>query len=357
MERVAALDALALSPRSTPPRVRGLDENDNHSDDVINLASSAVQWLGVGQVHVRGFGNLDLSREAKMQISRICGIRDWDLLFVNHDPDEIQRTMSTHFAHRQDREKLIFKVIARRLTETEAKTSTADGYLRGIVGPGYSRLRDLEVLDALRVSAGTELDEYRVLNPNIYNRGSWFSFVAPQQHDIGSTAGQKLLGGFKIGNSEIGFGSWSMETFLYLLLCTNGMKLDIGGESLLHRRHVGITSEEVGRLTAEAWSRVPDQRNLAVNGIARLTGIPVERPMEELQRYLRYQPRYVQEAAATAYDEQPGHTAYHVLQALSRVGAAARDVPELQDTLESLSGDYVLRMLRTHPRPQQEAVS
>jgi hypothetical protein len=139
--------------------------------------------------------------------------------------------------------------------------------------------------------------------------------------------------------------AWTMDMFLYMLLCTNGAKVLLDGDSLIQRRHTKSITDDRAKLMTEAWQRIPTQRDGALKILAKLTEIPLAQPLNELRQQLLGLPAYIQEAAQRAFNEQPGSTAYHVFQAMTRIGVAAQGDSGLQDSLQGLGGAYAVRML------------
>jgi len=344
LETAHQFDSLRITPQHIASKDRGLPHSD-HPWACSHMSS--WRWWANGTVYVPGFGNLKMNSHSMGQVGAKIGIKVPKFLGpIMSDPKLIQQTLTPHLRARKDDEELIVKIVARQLNDQEKKKPQigVDGILRGIVGPKYAEIRDVELLEAMQKTGGSAMEEYSVTYNRRTEATTFLTFVKnkPTNLPILHEKGDEVLGGFKCWNSEVGSRSIGAAMFLHRLVCTNGMVIDVPGDRLLYRKHTPMEDGELERLLRQMWLELPIREEIIAGQTELIHDVMIADPATEIRQFLRAQPKYVQNAVIRAFDEEPVNTAYGVLQAITRTGVALRDNPERQHDLEELGGSYML---------------
>lgn len=336
------LDSRRMEPRKIQASGRGVAEDDPG----YNCSHmSKWRWLKNGTVFVPGFGTLIPTNHALGQIGSKIGVKIPKFLGpIQHDPTLVQQSLMPHMKARANDKELLVKVVARR---PKTPHLGVDGTLRGVVGPGYSEIRDAQVLDGLLEASGGRLSDMDVVQATRSDAATYLSFSQPesQRLKVLSEVGDEVLIGFKLWNSEVGSRALGAAEFLHRMVCTNGMVLMVKGAELLYQRHSHVSDEDLRRLLRNTWAEIPSRLARFTSDTERLHEIEFSDPERELDRFLRAQPKYIRDAAQQAYLQEAVPTAYGVLQAITRTGVALREDPDRQLDLETLGGQYLQRVL------------
>lgn len=116
---------------------------------------------------------------------------------------------------------------------------------RALLSQDYTAIGNTQVLD---IVAGLSKDQYAADIKRMYlgAEGFWLQVVCPELvYDDPTAQGQKLFGGFNIGNSEIGSRKVSIEFFIYRLACLNGLIVRVKKLAELAWRHIHYTVREL----------------------------------------------------------------------------------------------------------------
>lgn len=336
---------LRLRPKKVSAKGRGILEEDPGYDC---SHMSTWRWLSNNTIFVPGMGKLATTGFAERGAGNKLGFRaDVFLGPIRHDPKLVQQALQPSVSARKGDKELLVKVIAKKFPEGKAPLGF-DGIMRGVVSPTYGEIRDAQVLNALEKRGGPKLKEMKIRSRRT-EAASYFTFAYPNTRRIKalSEIGDDIIVGFKGWNSEVGYKALQFDTFLERLVCTNGLVIRLGGESLFSRRHVSIEDSELEYLIDEMMKKIPDLNNKILKGAESLHNIPVEDPEKELNSFLaqRGESKYIREAAAKAYTEEPIPTAYGVMQAITRISVAASIDADRQLRLEQHGGMYMAKKL------------
>jgi len=118
--------------------------------------------------------------------------------------------------------------------------------LRGVLTERYTRLDHLELFEALSpaLARDYEVDWFALTDESFHLRlhdARLFREALP---------GDRLMAGVHIANSEVGKRAVTVDALVYRVVCTNGLIRKVGGESLLHQRHLFLSRPEF-RLTVQ----------------------------------------------------------------------------------------------------------
>ena len=124
--------------------------------------------------------------------------------------------------------------------------------LRGILSERYSKMNNAEVFQSLEPLVNSQ---YEVQWLAITEESWHLRLVDPKlSRDV--LPGDRVIAGLHIANSEVGKRSVTVDALVYRLVCENGLVRLVKGRSLLHQRHVGITSARlelgIGKAIKEA---------------------------------------------------------------------------------------------------------
>jgi hypothetical protein len=345
LEEVQVDEDLRLTPRKITAKGRGVI-NDDPGYDCSHM--STWRWMSNNTIFVPGMGKLVTTAYAERAAANKLGIKaDIFLGPIRDNPKLVQQALQPSVNARSADPNLLVKVIARRFPPLCAPPGV-DGILRGVVSPTYGEIGDALILKQLW-DVGGDLIRSMQVDARRTDAASYFSFRFSDVHVVKalSEIGDKVQIGFKGWNSEVGYHRIQFDTFLERLVCTNGMVVKLGGDSLFSRRHVALDAEQLRGLLSEMWTHIPNMRSRLLEGTESLHKIVVADPKEELETFLarKGEPKYIQEASVKAYAEEPIKTAYGILQAITRLAVAARKDPDRQLRLEQLSGDYLVQQI------------
>jgi len=110
--------------------------------------------------------------------------------------------------------------------------------LRGILSSHYARLDHDLLLDCLTplLPAGFAVDWFSLDDTGLHLR-----LVDPRKPQS-VLAGDDLLCGIHLANSEVGRRAVTVDALVYRLVCQNGLIRRVLGKSLLHQRHVHLAA-------------------------------------------------------------------------------------------------------------------
>jgi hypothetical protein len=161
------------------------------------------------------------------------------------------------------------------------------------------------------------------------------------QHNRLMAVGDEVFGGLNLMNSEVGFASVEVATFLHRLVCSNGMIVREGVSSFrrIHLKNRESLVEEIHGAFANATDYIPR----ALSSMQQAVEVPLEDPESTIERLPR---RYgltqdEHEAVKVAWEEEQGSTLYNVINAITG-GARNPDLSlDSRLRLESLAGDLL----------------
>ncbi|MGO9291718.1 MAG: DUF932 domain-containing protein [Polyangia bacterium] len=166
--------------------------------------------------------------------------------------------------------------------------------------------------------------------------------------DLGVKGSDRHRNGFLIANSEVGARSLSILTWIWRLVCTNGM---VAAASQLFRMiHRRRKAESIDGKIAEAFRLLPEKWERAASILRRARQDTTEDPGAAIQVLLETNPhlRPMSNAVYEAFEEDPEPNRFGIVQAFTR--AAQHFTPERRLMLEEFAGE-VAAMVRSQEVP------
>jgi hypothetical protein len=153
----------------------------------------------------------------------------------------------------------------------------------------------------------------------------------------------RMVPGISIGNSEIGFLSFTIEYFYLRLVCTNGMvvPVSVGQSRFKHiSRKAFEALPETIRLVAESSSRQQAQMVISVN-------TPVSNPIQTIESFnKRFSLTQDEgEMVKSSFAQEPGETMWNVIQAYTGSARSTELTVEAAYRLEKVGGQ-ILAMVK-----------
>jgi hypothetical protein len=148
-----------------------------------------------------------------------------------------------------------------------------------------------------------------------------------------------VVPGVSIGNSEIGFLSFTIECFFLRLICTNGMvvPVSIGQSRFKHvsRRAFEALPETI-RQVAESSNRQKTQMVISVN-------TPVSNPIQTIESFnKRFGLTQAEgEMVKASFAQEPGETMWNIIQAYTGSARAPELAVEASYRLERIGGQIL----------------
>lgn len=303
-------------------------------DQVLPL--SHLQATFDGHIEAPGLGQLSLTVWSRRQLANLLGIR-WDKWFASElvAPADRAEEINRRFQRSGD----TWKIRARRFATDEPVSGNA--VLRAFVSPTYAPIDDLQVLETLgRVLAG-QLDGLRFVRMDMTPQSSQYAVVSLAEVDLGVNRPDHHRNGFLIANSEVGARSLSILTWIWRLVCTNGMVAPASQLfRMIHRRRKDESLD--GRL-AHAFQLLPEKWNRTEAILRRTREDTLEDPRAALQVLLETTPnlRPMSHAVYEAFEEEPESSRFGIIQALTR--AAQKFAPEQRLMMEEIAGEVAAR--------------
>lgn len=309
----------------------------NFADSVLPLA--ALRLTDEGFLDVPGLGPLELTRWSRAQLSRLLGIR-WDRWFADRLVNASERADEVN--RRLKRQTDTCKLRARRYDTTEL--GDAAGVLRGFVSAGYAPIDDVRILARLGEVLGGQVESFRFVRVERTERSSYYVALSVTDMDLGLNDVPDIhRPGLLLRNSEVGACAVSLFEYLFRLVCTNGLVVQVAGSALFHRVHREMADERLQEGLYAATFRLADrwEHTAAMLRVARRARLA--EPEERLRALLstsadsrRHMPRILD-----AYAEEPEPTPFGLLQAITR--AAQGLDPEERFLLEKDAGTLLER--------------
>jgi len=343
-EKVARREHLRLVPDKTTKRARNIpNDQDDPGYDVIDLKK--VQVMSVGSIFVPNFGLLELNSWSRHQFGSLMGVR-WNKFFAGQSPDEIQKAIRNHLKARGP---VLAKFVARGFDKGETpKNKHSVGILRGMVGPNYHEIRDDRVFDRIHKVMGPQLNDMHFMMASFKPNASHFFLVYNEPFDATQSgiaprgANDTYFFGSRMGNSEVGGRTLTLQSWFVKFVCSNGMITGMEDGPLLKKRHIRIDDDVLDGAIDSAFKELPVRRNQIIEHSTKLHNIKLDDPKEEMKRFLRGESKYLVAAAEKAWElEGEPDNAFGVAQALARVAVSARGNRDKQEDLEKLAGKYV----------------
>jgi hypothetical protein len=303
-------------------------------DQVLPL--SRLRATDDGFIHAPGLGQLSLTTWSRRQLANLLGIR-WDRWFASDlvVPADRAEEINRRFRVSEN----AWKIRARRWAPTEP--AAGDAVLRAFVSPTYAPVDDLPVFETLRRVLPGEVDGFRFVRLDLTPQSSQYAVVSLAEVDLGVRGPDRHRNGFLIANSEVGARSLSILTWIWRLVCTNGM---VAAASqlfrMIHRRRKEGFID--GRI-AEAFKLLPEKWERAASTLRRARQDTVEDPGAALQVLLESNAhlRPMSQAVYDAFEAEPEPNRFGIVQALTR--AAQRFTPEQRLMMEEFAGQVAAK--------------
>ena len=307
-------------------------------DQVLPL--SRLRATDDGFIHAPGLGQLSLTTWSRRQLANLMGIR-WDRWFASDlvVPADRAEEINRRFRASEN----AWKIRARRWAP--AAPAAGDAVLRAFVSPTYAPIDDLPVFETLRRVLPGEVDGFRFVRLDLTPQSSQYAVVSLAEVDLGVRGPDRHRNGFLIANSEVGARSLSILTWIWRLVCTNGM---VAAASqlfrMIHRRRKEGFID--GRI-AEAFKLLPEKWERAASTLRRARQDTVEDPGAALQVLLESNPqlRPMSQAVYDAFEAEPEPNRFGIVQALTR--AAQRFTPEQRLMMEEFAGQVAARAAKS----------
>jgi len=340
-------------------------------DTVIDLKKMETAGLSEETgllVEVPKLGRLTMTAWAQKQLGQTLGIK-WDQWFPKEiDPREINQEIQRRF----QRLKLSAKIRAKRFSRKAPGVKGCDGYIRAFLSPGYSPIDDEIVFDRMERKFGSNVADVGFMQNHLgtdffTDRTSMYMVASepvrlgplnrqhPDQrirelYDMAERTGDLPDGdwayqGFSLRNSEVGCTALSMASFMFRLVCNNGMVVNTGGGQLLYRTHRKIDAAGIDGLLGNAFSKLKASWQMIKGRIDRLQGKQLEQPVEDLRDFLTKAkvPQKFIDLAVAAFEIEPLPNAYGVMNAITRAAQQIEGDPEKRAKYEELAGAYTTK--------------
>jgi len=303
-------------------------------DQVVPL--SQLRATNDGLIEVPGLGSLDLTVWSRRQLASLLGIR-WDRWFASEIIAPADRAPEINRRFHASGE--TWKIRARR--PTSDGSSAGSGVLRAFVSPTYTPIDDLHVFETLGVVLAGQLDGIRFARTDVTAESSQYAAVSLDEVDLGVGKADRHRNGFLLANSEVGSRALAFLSWIWRLVCTNGL---VAPESrllrLIHRRRRnGVLQARV----AEAMKLLPETWKRTETVLRRARQDRENDPGAALQVLVESHPqlRPIAGTVHDAYEADPEPTRFGIVQALTR--AAQGLSPERRLEVEKIAGTIVAR--------------
>jgi hypothetical protein len=299
-------------------------------DQVLPL--SRLRATTDGFIDAPGLGQLSLTTWSRQQLANILGIR-WDRWFASNlvAPADRAGEINRRFQHSNG----TWKIRARSRAADEP--ATGDAVLRAFVSPTYAPIDDLPVFETLRRVLPGQVEGFRFVRFDLTPQSSQYAVVSLAEVDLGIRGPDRHRNGFLIANSEVGARSLSILTWIWRLVCTNGM---VAAASQLFRMvHRRRKNESLDGRLAEAFKLLPEKWSRAESTLRRARQDAVEDPGAAIRALLEANPhlRPMSQDILAAFEEDPEPNRFGMIQAFTR--AAQRFTPERRLMLEEFAGE------------------
>lgn len=200
--------------------------------------------------------------------------------------------------------------------------------VRAVLGASYRPINHLHILGWLGAGLGDATPVRFELT-----EGS----LDLQVIDPAARGRDALHGGLHLRNSETGQARVQISALVYRTICLNGLVMG-GGRWAFQRRHVGRA--ELAQQVREAFQQALELSAQAVSAFAGTQAIRVAEPVKALSRIAARYELSAPESDATvrAFDVEPGHTLYAVINALTRAGNDSTLTLDSRHKLQTLGG-------------------
>jgi hypothetical protein len=300
------------------------------------LPLSQLRATPEGSIEVPGLGQLGLSSWSRRQLANLLGIR-WDRWFASELVAPADRAEEINRRFRASGE--TWKVRARRPATDEMPGDYS--VLRAFVSPTYAPIDDLPVFETLGTVLAGQLGGIRFVRQDVTAESSQYAAVSLDEVDLGVGKTDRHRNGFLLANSEVGSRSFTFLSWIWRLVCTNGLVAPMSRLlRLIHRsRKEGVLQArfaEAVKLLPESWKRTETVLRQARQDQEKDPGMALEVLVESYPEL-----RPIAETVHDAYEADPEPNRFGIVQALTR--AAQGLPPERRLEVEELAGRLAVR--------------
>lgn len=281
------------------------------------VAMNALAWTENDQVRVPGLGDLDITDTAFRQL---CGKLQLPADYLARiEPDLRAANIS--------------RAIAGRASDLLVRTE--GNRVRGLLGPRYAAVNNLDIVDGLLARDSRALARYELTESALDIQ----IVGGSQARDVRTDSA--LKSGLHIRNSEVGLSKLNIEGFVLRTICLNGMVLR-GSSGTFSRVHVGDGDDilrqaleslnVLGSHAGEAARRFGQAYEISIGGIDK--GAEVIKRIGD--HYDLTRPQVA--ASIDGFNTEPGDRLYHVLQGLAHAGTHSSLAQDARLQLQTVAG-------------------
>jgi len=247
------------------------------------------------------------------------------------------------------------------VTPQKRMVRTLDNYARAWLSDRYRPLDNFDLLSSLIPYVVERQGDMVVASSEVTERRLYLKLTVPSLVGPGAKVGDEVCAGVAISNSEVGDGSLSVDPFIEILRCTNGMKVAKFGK---RRNHVGKSngSDDAAEFYQNDTQQAMDvaffkQIRDTVKGVLEPAGFQkiLDHIRESGENKIEAKPEDVVEVLANKYqfsagtregifrqliDSGNGLNRWGLLNAVNRQAQDEADYDEAS-RLESISGDIL----------------
>lgn len=209
--------------------------------------------------------------------------------------------------------------------------------LRAVLSDRYGRLDNAPLLTALERSID---DSFVAESVSITDVSFHLRLIKPSMKKM-ILPGDEACVGLHIANSEVGMRCVTVDALVYRLVCTNGLIKLVKGQSLFHRRHVGMGATESLEHLPKAISASLEAAQVSLERFAQSTTEYIEDPEQAIKALAQrekfsddFSGSIIRQLQTERSDQQ--HTRFGLINALT--GAAHTLGPDERYAVEALAG-------------------
>lgn len=284
-----------------------------------------------GSIEAPGLDRLSLTTWSRRQLANLLGIR-WDRWFASELVAPADRAEEINRRFRASGEAL--KIRASRLAPEES--SRGHAVLRAFVSPTYAPIDDLQILETLGTVLAGQIDTIRFVRADVTAESSQYAAVSLDEADLGVGKSDRHRNGFVLANSEVGSRSLAFLSWVWRVVCSNGLVAPVSRLlRLIHRSRKGGVLQarfaEAVKLLPETWKRTEMVLRRARQDQESDPGMALQVLVESHPEL-----RPIADTVYDAYDADPEPNRFGVVQALTR--AAQGLPPERRLEVEEFAG-------------------
>ncbi|OBZ15911.1 hypothetical protein A8L34_28095 [Bacillus sp. FJAT-27264] len=255
--------------------------------------------------------------------SQVCASLDIPVKFARRVPNDLRAQNVNYFLEKaQSEQEWLLR------SYTQADKPEQGPLLRGVLSSGYTKFDDDMFLEMVGKCIGSSAD-HKVLMWYRDEKGMHLRIGMP---DLTAAVGRLKDGnpdthmvGFHVSNSEVGGRAVTIQPMVFRLVCKNGLMRWESDGDVFRQRHIYLNEREMYGRVAEGIVSAISGGDKMVEELKQVKEIEVPDPMATIRKLAesRKYTKKLTDNIEKAFDEEPGETQFHVLQAFTR---AARDL-------------------------------